>query len=177
LIEKIEAAVGIHQNNEKVLAAARLVARILEKIIFGSTASDALKWARETVTIPMEDRAIISDIDEGCNLPFSVAADRFGLNGQLPGCLKTSLYGVKIFRGYEVAIRANIVAAGDNVLRSWLIGSFLAAEQGTTAIPKGWCSQTALYMKIQELAEVIVNSNANLDQKIEKGCSLPSLFS
>jgi hypothetical protein len=50
------------------------------------------------------------------------------------GCLKASLYGIKVLRGYEMAIRANIAAAGDNVARSWLLGSFLAAEQGRSII-------------------------------------------
>jgi hypothetical protein len=175
LIEKVEAAVRIHQSNDKVLAAARLVAKILEKIILGSSAQEAFKWAKETTTISAEDKAYITD-DDNTTLPFSVAADRFGLNGQLPGCLITALYGIEIFRGYEVAIRANMVAAGDNVLRSWLIGSFLAAEQGSLSIPKEWCNQTVMYAKIYDLAEAIVNSNSYLEQKIERGCSLPSLL-
>ena len=31
----------------------------------------------------------------------------------------------------QTAVRANIVAGGDNALRAWLIGSLLAAEQGS----------------------------------------------
>ena len=30
----------------------------------------------------------------------------------------------------QAAVRANIVAGGDNALRAWFIGSLLAAEQG-----------------------------------------------
>lgn len=52
-----------------------------------------------------------------------------------------------------MAIRANIVAAGDNVCRAWLIGSMLAAEQGEHVIPIGWKEQTQAYPEIYALAD------------------------
>ena len=111
MIEIIEAAVRIHQSNEKVVSAAKLVARILEKIIFGLSAIEAIRWAKSSPTMLAEDKQILEDIEEMSDLPFSVAVDKHGLNGQVPGCLKASLYGVKVFRGYEVSIRSNLIAA------------------------------------------------------------------
>ena len=176
LMDKLDAAVRMHQTNVRVITAARFVARLLEKIVLGFSAAEALRWAKTGVEFSAEEKEFLSFLDDGENVPFSAAADKYGLNGQLPGCLKASLYGVKIFRGYEMAVRANIVAAGDNVARSWLIGSFLAAEQGTHIIPSGWCDNMLMYEKISGLADVIVESNKNLDVEIEKGCNLPGLF-
>jgi hypothetical protein len=48
---------------------------------------------------------------------------------------------------------------------------------GMSVIPKEWIKKTSMYEKLDELAEAIVASNSNLQIKVEKGCSLPSLFS
>ena len=81
------------------------------------TLTQALRWAKTCPDFSQEEKSFLEDVEEKSNIPFSVAAEMHGLNGQLPGCLKASLYAVKIFRGYEMAVRANIVAAGDNVFK------------------------------------------------------------
>lgn len=173
LMDKLDAVVKIHQTNEKVVTSARFVARLLEKIILGFTATEALEWAKSSPLFNAEEREILAEIEVKGNIPYSKAAEMAGLNGQLPGCLKASLYAVKILRGYEMAVRANIVAAGDNVARSWLLGSFLAAEQGTHAIPVAWRQEVAIFDKILKLTDMLVEANKALEISVEKGCSLP----
>ena len=67
-------------------------------------------------------------------MPFSVACEELGLSSQLPGSMQAALYALACFPSYKTAVRANIVAGGDNALRAWLIASLLAAEQGTCHI-------------------------------------------
>lgn len=177
MLEKLDIAVSIHQTNEKILLAARFVAKLLEKIVLGYSSAETLRWAKSSAAFCAEEKEYLSDPNiADTNIPFSVAAEMHGLNGQIPGCLKVSLYAVRIFGGYEVALRANIVAAGDNVARSWLIGAFLAAEQGMQAIPQDWRGKTVMYSHLENMVDSLVGSNSKLEAQVERACTLPSLF-
>lgn len=180
LIEKIDDAVRIHQTNEKVLHATRLAAKLLEKVILGSTIAEALEWAAKSDQVSSEEKEYLcnNNEDKGTsngNLPFSIAVETFGLSGQLPGSLKSSIYALKSFRCYEVAIRANIIAGGDNACRSWIVGSLLAAEGGEKAIPEQWKSKTSMYSQIYSLANRIAGSNSHYEISVEKSCKIPFL--
>ena len=179
LMEKVDDAVRIHQTNEKVLHATRLAAKLLEKVILGSTVPEALEWATTSDQVSSEEREYLcNNEDKGTsngNLPFSIAVETFGLSGQLPGSLKSSIYALKSFRCYEVAIRANIIAGGDNACRSWIVGSLLAAESGEKAIPEQWKSKTLLYSQICSLANRIAGSNSYYEISVEKSCKIPFL--
>jgi len=105
--------------------------------------------------------------------PFSLAAEGYGLSGELPSCLYASLFGLQSFRNYETAVRANIVAAGDNALRAWLLGSMFAAEQGEAAIPAQWKERTFAYSEIHSMANRIAGSNPFFDSLKERSCKFP----
>ena len=97
MLDKLEAAVKIHQTNERVLSAARVFARLLERVVLGMKINDAFRYVRSIESLNADEREYLTSIEPlgaGINgLPFSVAAETFGLSGQLPGCLKASLYG------------------------------------------------------------------------------------
>ena len=177
LLEKVDDAVRIHQTNEKVLHATRLAAKLLEKVILGSSIAEALEWAANSNEVSSEEKEYLCNSeDKGSsngNLPFSIAVETFGLSGQLPGSLKSSIYALKSFRCYEVAIRANIIAGGDNACRSWIVGSLLAAEGGEKAIPEQWKAKTLLYSQIYSLANRIAGSNSHYEVAVEKSCKIP----
>jgi len=173
MLEKLDDAVKVHQTNEKVLHASRLAAKLLEKVILGSSIPDALLWASTSNQTSPEEKELLQCIDEKGsheNLPFSIAAETFGLSGQLPGCLRSSIYALRCFRGYEVAIRANIIAGGDNACRSWILGSMLAAECGDKCIPEQWKSKTLLYSQIVSYANRIAGSNPCFETHRERSC-------
>ena len=173
MLEKLDDAVKVHQTNEKVLHATRLAAKLLEKVILGSSIPDALLWASTSNQTSPEEKELLQCIDDkglNENLPFSIAAETFGLSGQLPGCLRSSIYALKCFRGYEVAIRANIVAGGDNACRGWILGSMLAAECGDKCIPEQWKSKTLLYAQIVTFANRIAGSNPCFENHKERSC-------
>jgi ADP-ribosylglycohydrolase len=174
MLEKLDDAVRVHQTNEKVVHATRLVAKLLERVILGSSILDALRWAETSDQISVEEKEYLHGIEEsGSNgsLPFSLAVETLGLSNQLPGCLKSSIYALKCFRGYEIAVRANIIAGGDNACRNVIVGSFLAAEMGDKSIPLQWKNKTLQYSLIVSLANRIAGSNSHFDISREKGCT------
>jgi ADP-ribosylglycohydrolase len=177
LMEKITEAVQIHQTNARVVAAAKLAARLLEQVILGNSILDTLLYFRNSASLSLEEKQYIISLEQtvtaggsGGLLPFSLAAEQLGLSSELPGCFVASLYGLLCFQGYEVAIRANIVAGGDNVCRSWLLGCLLAAEQGETAIPEAWKKKTTLYKEIFSMAHRLAGSNTYFETFKEKTC-------
>jgi hypothetical protein len=131
MLSKIEMAVRIHQSSERVIVSAKISARLLEKVILGMKIQEAFRWAMSADDVTDEEREYISSVEAvglKQNLPFSAASEMFGLSGHLPDCLLASLYGLRwSFKSYVAAVRANIVAAGDNVCRAWLIGNLNAA--------------------------------------------------
>jgi hypothetical protein len=61
------------------------VARILEKIIFGESAVEAIRTVSKLAGLTAEEKLYLEGLDDQSTLPFSVAVVNAGLNGQLPG--------------------------------------------------------------------------------------------
>jgi len=179
MLDKLDSIVCITQDNSKVRYAAKLFGRILEKVILGSTINEAMLWAYHSAEVTDEEKAYIRELDqvyrENLNRPFSVVVESIGLNGNLPAVLIASLYNLRVFRSYESAVRANITAGGDNVCRSWMIGTLLAAEQGIDVIPHNWIAKTVLYDELRALTSRVVGSNPFFDALQENKCSLKVL--
>ena len=47
MLDKLDAATRLYQTNEKCIAATRLGAKLLEKVILGMKIQDAFRWARQ----------------------------------------------------------------------------------------------------------------------------------
>ncbi|TMW65924.1 hypothetical protein Poli38472_003689 [Pythium oligandrum] len=75
----------------------------------------------------------------------------------LPGVLKGSLFVLLTSNGYVDAVRANMVAGGDNCSRSILIGACAAAaavtEGAMDPVPAEWKHKTKSYTQVQAFAE------------------------
>ena len=179
MLDKLDSIVCITQDNSKVRFAAKLFGRLLEKVILGSTINDSLSWAYHSIEVTEEEKSYICELDQVCrdntNRPFSVVVESIGLNGNLPAVLVASLYNLRVFKSYESAIRANIIAGGDNVCRSWMIGTLIAAEQGINVIPNTWIAKTTLYDELLALTNRVVGSNPFFDTLQENKCSLKIL--
>ena len=106
-------------------------------------------------------------------VPFSVAAEAFGLSAQLPGSMHAALYALVCFPSYKSAVRGNIAAGGDSCVRSWVVGSLLAAEQGVDAIPFEWMEKTLLYGQVEVMASRLAGSNPAFESLYEQnGCGV-----
>lgn len=110
-------------------------------------------------------------------MPFSVAAEAFGLSAQLPGSLHAALYALVCFPSYRSAVRGNIAAGGDSCVRGWVVGSLLAAEQGVDAIPAEWLEKTLLYAQVEVMASRLAGSNPSFESLYEQhGCGVSALL-
>lgn len=186
LLTMVEECTKIHQTSEAVLVVCRLAARLLEKVILGMTIRESLVSAFADVKLPKEERFYLQSLSaagielsgEGSSssssefssappslIPFSLAAEGFGLDGQLPGCMQSALVALYSFRSYKTAIRANIVAGGDNALRSWFIGAMFAAEGADRidSIPLRWKQSCVDYADIAALTNRVAGSNPFFD--------------
>lgn len=184
LLSMVEECVKIHQTSEAVLVVCRLAARLLEKVILGMTIREALIWVAGDDKVPKEERFYLQSLSAvGIELsasgtsssdfssapptliPFSLAAEGFGLDAQLPGCMQSALVALYSFRSYKTAVRANIVAGGDNALRSWFIGAMFAAEGADRmdSIPLRWKQQCVDFADISGLTNRVVGSNPHFD--------------
>lgn len=103
--------------------------------------------------------------------PFSLLAEQYGLDGKVPSCVLVSLFGVSNFHSYESAIRSNMIAGGENLLRSWFIGSIFAAMGGESSIPQEWRDRVHHYSRYASLAHDISNLNSYWDHAKEKKCN------
>jgi hypothetical protein len=73
------------------------------------------------------------------------AVAKFGKSCALPGAFEGAIFFLLTCHSYTEAIRANILAGGDNCSRSLLIGASFAAVDPLTAVPDEWKQQTKLY--------------------------------
>ena len=188
LLTMVEECTKIHQTSEAVLVVCRLAARLLEKVILGMTIRESLAWAFGDDKLPKEERLYLQslssvgiELSEGSNgssefsssppslIPFSLAAEGFGLDAQLPGCFMSALVALYSFRSYKTAIRANIQAGGDNALRSWFIGAMFAAESADRidSIPLRWKQSCVDYADIVALTNRVAGSNPHFDSFAE----------
>ena len=62
MLDKIEQAVRIHQSNEKIITAARLVARLLERVILGYSIADTMNWALKNESFSKEELEYILEV-------------------------------------------------------------------------------------------------------------------
>ena len=78
------------------------------------------------------------------------AIQKFGPACGLPGSFEGSIYFLKTKNNLVDAIRANILAGGDNCSRSMLIGAAFGAAD-TEAVPLEWKQKTKQFSEIDAL--------------------------
>ena len=76
----------------------------------------------------------------------------------VPGNFKTGVF-IALGAGddFQKAVRESIRAAGDTCGRTAFVGALMGARLGIDAIPKDWINKTELAVKVQELAEKLVD--------------------
>ena len=131
LLQQVEDAVRVHQNNEMAVAFAKATALLLQPLLLGETAapgsSAVLKslpleaqvaWKHATDAVGGDLETLVSDVGRSCALPGAFIA---------PAYLFQQSYDEDGNNAYVKALRQNILAAGDTCSRAILIGAVLAA--------------------------------------------------
>ncbi|RMX62048.1 hypothetical protein DD238_008472 [Peronospora effusa] len=152
LLQKIREAVHVHEIGAEAENAA---------VVQGVAISDAIKALTSNEAIGTDTRAsiqqVIDAVDAKTFSDATAAIAHFGKSCSLPGALQGSLFVLLTSAGFVEALRANMLAGGDNCSRAIAIGAVTAAMQGGDAIPVEWKEKTKVYAQVQKLAEKIVH--------------------
>jgi ADP-ribosylglycohydrolase len=140
---QVERATRVCQNNERAVAYLKAHAVILRELFSGRLLDDAFNHAAEQMapegTLGSEVSRKIMDAFASRSLPVRTATARFGqscpLVNSFPAAVHCALHHADDFSG---ALKATAAAGGDNAGRAAMIGTWLGASLGVSAIPAEW---------------------------------------
>lgn len=157
-----ELATTVTQNNERAVAYMHAHARITRDLLHGE---DLLK-AFEKEASPREhdtplERHVRDQIREAIklrSLSITEATLKFGQQCPLDHSFPASVQAViKQQNSYQDGILETIRAGGDNAGRASLVGTWLGAHLGISAIPEEWRKRLNAYTRINQYIEKIVS--------------------
>ncbi|CAB1326815.1 unnamed protein product [Coregonus sp. 'balchen'] len=122
LLEKVEEAVRVTQNNDACVAETLAAARILEHFILNGPDANVLDSVLDQLTDP--NRKQPQDLDK------AVVG--------LPGAFQAALHGVLTAKEFDQAIRDTMVCGGCTCSRSSFIGACLGAQVTMDTIKQGF---------------------------------------
>ncbi|OWZ06401.1 ADP-ribosylation/Crystallin J1 [Phytophthora megakarya] len=160
LLQKTREATRVHEIGAEAEDAAVASALLLQQVVQGVSVSDAIKALAANDAVSADTRSsvqqVIDAVETKTFADATAAVAHFGKPCSLPGVLQGSVFVLLTSDGYVDALRANMVAGGDNCSRSIVIGAILAAAQGKDAIPTEWKQKTKAYEETAALAEKII---------------------
>lgn len=140
---QVERATRVCQNNERSVAYVKAHAVILGELFSGRALADAFNQAAEQMAgegpLGAEVSRKIRDAFAARSLPVRTATVQFGqscpLANSFPAAVHCALRHADDFSG---ALKATAAAGGDNAARAAMIGAWLGASLGVSAIPAEW---------------------------------------
>jgi ADP-ribosylglycohydrolase len=84
------------------------------------------------------------------------AVQSFGSSCHLPGSFQGPVLTALFAPNYTEAVRANILAGGDQGSRSLTLGAIVAAAGGLAVVPKEWKDKTNKMMEIEALVDELL---------------------
>jgi ADP-ribosylglycohydrolase len=145
LLEVVERATRVCQNNERAVIYMKANALILRDLLRGRDLHSALHRAEETiVSIDARRgaevrRKIAAGMNASLKNVVKAIVDEFGQSCPLASSFPAAIHCVvKHAESFPDAIQANARAGGDNAGRAGLIGAWLGAALGVGAIPEEW---------------------------------------
>uniref|UniRef100_A0A8C7M1N1 Selenoprotein J n=2 Tax=Oncorhynchus mykiss TaxID=8022 RepID=A0A8C7M1N1_ONCMY len=165
MLEKVEEAVRVTQNNDACVAETLAAARILEHFILNGPDEKVLDSVLDQLTDP--DRKQPQDLDKAVvghiyqvreNLSKAhqdLIPSVFPNSCGLPGSFQAALHGVLTAKEFDQAIRDTMVCGGCTCSRSSFIGACLGAQIGLQGIPNSWKTKTLRYNSLLELGKKV----------------------
>ncbi len=142
LEEMVESAVRLTNDRDDSVAWGQATARMLAAAIQGASPAEAVAAAREGAT-----DQIIGQIDAAHEMKAATTAEvavAHALHCQLEVAFPVLCHAILTADSFESAVRANILAGGDNCGRSIPIGAVLGAcfaGDAARRIPAGWAAR------------------------------------
>ncbi len=142
LADMVESAVRLTNNRDDSVAWGQATARMIVAAIRGAPPADCIAAARDGAP-----DQIVGQIDTAIEMKTSSTAEvasAHALHCQLEVAFPVLIHAILTADSFEAAVRANILAGGDNCGRSLPIGAVLGAcfaDDATRAIPAGWTAK------------------------------------
>uniref|UniRef100_A0A665X9K0 Selenoprotein J n=1 Tax=Echeneis naucrates TaxID=173247 RepID=A0A665X9K0_ECHNA len=171
MLEKVEQATRVTQNNDVCVAETLAAARFLEHFILNGADPKALDTVLDKLSDkhrqhPQDlDKAVIGHIHQvkenlsrtPQELIPTISVFKFSLYilSGLPGAFQAALHGVLTAKQYEQAIRDTMSCGGCTCSRGSFIGACLGAQVGLEGIPSSWTSKTLRYDSVMAHAKKI----------------------
>eukprot|EP00878_Enallax_costatus_P019783 GHUV01020885.1.p1 GENE.GHUV01020885.1~~GHUV01020885.1.p1 ORF type:complete len:325 (+),score=106.22 GHUV01020885.1:330-1304(+) len=134
----VEASVRAQQNNETSVTLGLAAARILEKVVLGSSIDEALSWAQMEGNLPAAATEAVKQALAAKGEPFNSASTKFGVSCAMPGAFQNAILVAATAKSYSDGIRTNMLAGGDNCSRSVYLGALLGAAYGIDSVAADW---------------------------------------
>jgi ADP-ribosylglycohydrolase len=161
LLERVEAATRVCQNNDRAVAYAQAHGVLLVELFEGRDIHSALHWTAEHMgrhgrhgeEVVDKIRLAAEDSQERV----TEATLRFGQSCPLANSFPAAVQAlVRKADDFREAILAVIRAGGDNAGRSAMVGAWLGAALGYEAIPEDWIARLTAREHIQEQLERLI---------------------
>jgi ADP-ribosylglycohydrolase len=162
LLQTVNAATRVCQNNERAVAYMNFHALFLRELLQGEDVHNALDQAlKEFSTIgqshwPEIRQQTQSALEETLN-DVTEATQTFGQACPLGQSFPSALHAFLKHAGdFETCILATIRAGGDSAGRAAMLGSWLGAHLGTQAIPREWRNHLTAASRINAALDKIL---------------------
>ena len=165
LMRQVEAITRVTQNNDRAVAYAQAAALVLAALLAGQTVSAALAAAEESITAlaPQQGgevrdkfRAVANAIGQSVE----AATAEFGQSCPLEHSFPSSVHCLAKHAGsFPDAMRANAAAGGDNAGRAGMIGAWLGAHLGLSAIPVAWRERLTAHAQVEASIEKLLTAS------------------
>jgi ADP-ribosylglycohydrolase len=154
---QVERATRVCQNNERAVAYLKAHAVILRELFSGCPVGDAFNQAADRMEaegpLGAEVSRKIRDAFSLRDLPVRTVTMQFGqscpLGNSFPAAVHCTLRHADDFGG---AMRATSAAGGDSAGRAAMVGSWLGASLGISAIPVEWRLRLKAHAEIENCA-------------------------
>ncbi len=156
-------AVRVHQADQAPIDYAQAFAALLERVVLGAPITDTLKWAafsKDKDNLLYDDQRkevanALAEIDTDARKVIS----KYGISCSLPGPFIGPMALVFAAGGdFKAAVRANIMAGGDNCSRAAVVGALCGAHGGMDALPTDWRAKMTDWAAMEAAADKIVDA-------------------
>lgn len=156
LVAAVDATVRVQQNNNASAIAGLLAAKLLEKVILGSSIADALQWLSCEPSLQPHGAELAAVVESVKGKPLKDITSQLGPSCGLPHSLQVAVAGALVSSDYVSGVRANMMAGGDNCSRSVLLGALLAAQYGIDGVVGDWGPKMKQFAEVQALTEQLL---------------------
>jgi ADP-ribosylglycohydrolase len=161
LLVKVADGVRVHQSSNIAMQLGTAAAKILERVVLGTTLLEALAWSQSEGILDACSQKLVQTVLQSLSVSHSVFVAKNGSSDRLPGAFLGSLHAAAISGSFEEGVRHTLKAGGEGMSgRAMLAGALLAAEHYKDDLPEDWLEQVKKLDEYKELADKLVSQRA-----------------